>query len=276
MPQMLSDLIAQRFGIPTGVGATLPAEGELARILARRSHRRYAERPVPEELLAVLLACAQSASAKSDLQQWSVVVVKDPAKRKVFAELLPDMAHVAKAPVFLVFLGDMRRGQRICARYDRPHDSNTLDTFMNAAVDSALAMQTFILAAEAVGLGTCPISQLRKDMPLVTRTLELPPGVFPVAALCVGYPADAGRLSLRLPPALVVHTDRYDDSRFEAELAGYDARRHAHTPIAKQMYTKTYGVAGRYTWSDNVSRRLANRERRDFGAFIRQHGFELE
>ncbi len=277
MAKTLAELIEQRFGMPLGIGAEMPATGLLAQILARRSHRDYTDEPVSDELLGVLLACAQSTSSKSDLQQWSVVTVKAPESRRFFADLLPGMPQVAKAPVFLVFLGDMRRGRRICEFHDRPHDSNTLDTFFNVTVDAALALQTFCLAAEAVGLGTCPISQIRRTTKEVCEVLSLPPGVVPVAGLCVGWPAKEGRISLRLPPNLVVHTDRYDESRFEEELKGYDRRRHEHTPIApeRQMYKKKYGVADYYPWSDNVSRRLANRERPEVGAFVRTHGFEL-
>jgi len=277
MAKTLADLIDARFGMPMGIGREMPAEGTLAGILDHRTHRRYSDRPVSAELLQVLLACALSTPSKSDLQQWSVVVVKEPAQRQFFADLLPGMPQVATAPVFLVWLGDMRRGQRICEQYGRPHDNNTLDTFFNCAVDAALAMETFIVAAEAAGLGTCAISQIRTAMAEVSETLALPPGVVPIAGLCVGYPAGPGRISLRLPPAVMVHTDRYDDSALETELEGYDRRRHAQAPVApeQQVHRKKYGVADYYPWSDNVSRRLANRERRDFGAFVRRHGFDL-
>ncbi len=277
MAETLADLIAARFGAETDVGADMPAEGALARILARRTHREYNGRPVPEELLWVLLACAQSASSKSDLQGMSVVVVKNPEIREAIAALLPAMPWVAKAPVFLVFLGDMRRNQQACARHGRPHANNTLDTFFNVSVDAALAMQTFILAAEAAGLGCCPISHVRDHMARMTELLALPPGVFPVAGLCVGYPAGEAPLAMRLPPALVVHTDRYDDRAFEQELEGYDRRRHAQAPLppAKQKGARKYGTTDYCPWSDNVSRQLSQRERPGFAEFLRGHGFDL-
>ena len=43
------------------------------------------------------------------------------------------------------------------------------------------------------------------------RYWSLPDKVFPVAGLCVGYPAAAGHVSMRLPLEVTVHIDHYDD-----------------------------------------------------------------
>ncbi len=279
MATTYGQLMEQRFGTETDAGDdSAPAGGPLAAILARRTHRRYKPDPIPDDLLRVLLACAQSASSKSDLQQLSVLVVKNPQTQAAIAGLLPAMPWIAQAPLFLVFLGDARRNRRICEHHGRPHDNDTLDTYFNATVDSALAMQTFILAAEAAGLGCCPISHIRNHMPTICELLELPPGVFPLAGLCVGYPAEQGAISMRLPPALVVHTDRYRDDKLEQELEAYDRRRHAREPVPleKQRNLNHYEEEAYCPWSVNVARQLSIRERPDFGAFTRKHGFALE
>ena len=105
----------------------------------------------PISLLDALLAAAQSAPAKSDLQQYSVVVMRDAARIKQIADWIGTMDWIATAPVFLVWCGDMRRGQRLCDMHDMPHANNNLDTFLNTAVDCSLAMGQFMAAAEAVG-----------------------------------------------------------------------------------------------------------------------------
>ena len=48
---------------------------------------------------------------------------------------------------------------------------------------------TVSLAAESAGLGSCAISALRNHPQEVAEILELPDKVFPVAGLCLGYPA---------------------------------------------------------------------------------------
>ncbi len=218
--------IERRFGgtpphITTDVGLE-----ELARILEHSSHRRYEERPVDPELLKLLFACAFSAPSKSDLQQADVVHIADRAKVQAIADLIPDMPWIAKAPVFLVFCGNNRRIRQIGEWRGKPFVNDHLDHFMNAAVDAAIVMTTFIRAAEAVGLGTCPISAVRNHPDAVHGLLGLPDHVFPVAGLCVGYPADAARITPRLPLEATVHADRYDESRLAEHIAAYDQRRH--------------------------------------------------
>lgn len=277
MSQTMADLIRERFGLDSEAGRSMPAEGEIARILGRRTHRRYRPDPVPDDLLQVLLAAALSASSKSDLQQASIVLVKSKAKQATIAGWIPAMPWIAQAPLFIVFCGDNRRQRRLAELRDKPFPNDNLDQFMNAAVDAALVMQTFILAAEVAGLGCCPISVVRNHIGTLTELLALPLHVFPVAGLCVGYPATAGKLSMRLPPAVTVHVDRYDDADLPAELAAYDRRRAARepTPRESQRYADRYGHLEEYGWSEDKARQYSVPERADFGAFIRAHGFAL-
>ena len=102
MPRNISDLIEHRFGTPTTVGAQMPADGPLASILQRRTHRQYTGQPIEDELLEVLLACGLSASSKSDLQQASIVVVDDPDKQALIGSWIPSMPWITKAARFLV------------------------------------------------------------------------------------------------------------------------------------------------------------------------------
>ena len=201
-----------RFGTAADLSGDLPDIPWLRQVLLRRTHRRYLPRPVPEDLLRLLLGAAFSASSKSDFQQASVIRVAEQGRRDQLAALIPDMPWIGTAPVFLVFCGDARRLEQIGEQRGHPNDNSRLEGFFNATVDAALVMQTFILAAETAGLGCCPISALRNHADAVARILELPEKVFPVAGLCVGYPAAEGFVSMRLPLAVTVHTDRYDDT----------------------------------------------------------------
>lgn len=251
------------------------ATAALSRILSRRTYRRFTDQPVTEALRTALLACAQSAPAKSDLQQYSIIDVRDPAKKAALAGLC-DTAWMADAPILLVFCGDLRRAQRVCEMRGHPYAQNTLDSFMNAAIDAALAMQAMIAAAEAAGLGTCCISQVRKRLPETAELLNLPDGVFPIAGLAAGWPDEARDVTRRLPPSIVVHRDAYDDSDLGPELDAYDQRRHAARPLGNQIKPEKFGTAEFYGWSENAARRLA--EPSDLGelrSFLESNGFKL-
>ncbi|HBK06368.1 MAG TPA: NADPH-dependent oxidoreductase [Acetobacteraceae bacterium] len=267
-------LLKARYGIEQP-GTKVP--DAIAPLLDRRVTRRYTEQDVPDSLLDALLAAAQSAPAKSDLQQFSVVVMRDKPRIKQIADWIGTMDWIATAPVFLVWCGDMRRGQRLCAMHDMPHANNNMDTFLNTAVDCSLAMAQFMAAADAVGLGTCPISYVRSHIERVSPLLGLPNGVYPVAGLSVGWPVFRRPVSMRLPPTVVVHRERYDDSAMETEVAAYDQRRAARDPIAagslknNDVYPPRDGVG----WSENVARQLSVPERFGFGAYLKTKGFDL-
>ena len=277
-PRTIADLIERRFGLPAAAGADMPAEGPLARILSRRSQRTFKPDPVPEELLTVLLACAQSAPAKSDLQQYSIIVVQDPGVRRALGSQGKHLDWPSKAPVLLVFCGDVRRIRRLAAMRGHTYANDNTDTFMNAAVDAAIAFETFLLAAESVGLGCCGLSAVRFQIENTAKALGLPEGVFPVAGMAVGWPdkpeTSEQATSMRLPPEVVVHRDRYDDSNLEAAVTAYDARRHARQPLLpeKQRHTETYGALDCCPWSENVTRQLSLPERAAFRAFLARQG----
>ena len=86
----------------------------------RRTHRRYTDESIADDLLDVLFATAFSASTKSDLQQASVVVVKNKEKREAIGKLIPRMPWITAAPVFMVWIGDSRRIRRICELRGKP------------------------------------------------------------------------------------------------------------------------------------------------------------
>ena len=272
-----AELQQQRYGLTT-TDTDLPVASGTAQIINRRTIRQFEDRPVSEDLLAQLLTCAQSGPTKSDLQQYSIVVVDDPAKRAAIAEWIGTMPFITQASRFLVFCGDIRRNRQLCLERGYVHANDNLDSFFNATVDGTVALQSFILGAEASGLACVPVSYIRNHAARLAPLLALPDGVFPIAGLAVGYPTWEGRPSMRLPQSVVVHRDAYDDSTMLAEVEAYGERRHEREPIegSKQRHTDRYGVAEFCPWSEQIARQLSLPERDDFRAFIESQGFSLK
>lgn len=271
----IKQALAERFGGAFDAAPNLPGAAELARIARHRSHRKFRADEVAPELLRLLFACALSAPSKSDLQQADIVHVADRSRIKAIADLIPDMPWINDAPVFLVFCGNNRRIRQIGEWCGKPFANDHLDHFMNAAVDAGLVMMNFIRAAEAVGLGACPISAVRNQPHEVSRLLALPDWVFPVAGLAVGYPSETGRISARLPLDVTVHVDRYDETGLQRRIEGYDRRRREMQPYRRQRRRERFGEADAYGWSEDKARQYAVPERADFGAFIRAKRFNL-
>jgi nitroreductase/FMN reductase [NAD(P)H] len=272
----ISEALSERFGAAFDVPEGLQGAEELARISRHCSHRKFrSDSPAPG-LLRLLFACALSAPSKSDLQQADIVHVADRARVKAVADLIPDMPWINDAPVFLIFCGNNRRLRQIAEWRGKPFANDHLDHFMNAAVDAGLVMMNFIRAAEAVGLGACPISAVRNHPREVSRLLALPDWVFPVAGLTVGYPAETRRISARLPLEVTVHVDRYDETALRSRIDAYDRRRHELQPYRQQRHAGRYGESAFYGWSEDKARQYAVPERADFGAFIRAKRFGLD
>jgi nitroreductase len=278
MAKTIAELIEQRFGLPSEAGYDKPAEGELASILSHRTHRRYTDAPIAEAMLQSVLAAGLSAPAKSDLQQVAIVRVEDKTTRTAVGALIPSMPWIVQAPRFMIVCGDSRRIRRICELRGKPFANDHLDAFLNAATDAAMVLQNLIRAAAAVGLGACPISVVRNHAARIAELLALPQWVFPVAGLCLGWPSREGFVSMRLPPSITVHTDRYDDAKLSTELDGYDQRRNARFAIPESEYKHVdrFGRPNFYGWSEDKARQVSAPERQDFGAFVRRQGFKLD
>jgi len=266
-----------RFGADAGLPSDVPELAWLRQVLTRRTHRRYSDRPVSEPLLRLLLATAFSASSKSDFQQASVIRVEESLKRQSLAALVGEMPWIGNSPVFLVFCGDARRLERIAELRGHTHNNGKLEGFFNAALDAALVLQTFMLAAETAGLGCCPISVIRNHADAVANILNLPDRVFPVAGLCLGYPAAPSHISMRLPLDVTLHTDRYDDTHLAEVVEAYDIRRDARysIPPAQQRSPEIYGYASFYGWSEDKARQAIEPES-GFSDYLRAHGFTLD
>ena len=134
----ITQVLEARFGERLAVDPALDGLDTLARLAARRVHRRWTDKPVDPALLRLLCACALSSPSKSDLQQGDIVIVSDRSVRSKLEALLPDNPWVTAAPVFLVFCGNGSRMPQISALRGKPYPNDHLDAFFNAVVDGAI------------------------------------------------------------------------------------------------------------------------------------------
>lgn len=268
-----------RYGKETKIG---PLETDLPpllkTILSRGSVRKFSKKNISKELLSLLLTAAQSAPSKSNLQQYSILVLQDEVIKSQISNLIGNTKWALKAPLFFLFLADIRRNIKITRNRGYTYKNNNLDTFMNSVIDAALSMQSMISASETIGLGVCPISMIRNIIEEVKNICELPKGVFPIAGLAVGWPEEKSSISYRLPQDVVIHYNIYNDENLSDKIEEYDGRVFETAPISedKQRHVNLYGVAERGTWSENISRQLSVPERDNFKSWLKSHGFNLE
>ena len=200
----------------------------------------------------------------------------DAAIRAAIAAKIPDNPWIGTAPAFLVFLANGRRLPLISNLRGKPFPNDHLDLFFNAVSNCSIVLATFIRAAEAVGLGCCPISAIRDHGAFVSELLRLPERVVPVAGMCVGWPSERGYISPRLGLEATVHIDHYSERDLAADIDAYDRRRNEGRPPWKQRKPERWGEASFYGWSEDKARQYAEPLRADFGAFVRKKGFNLD
>lgn len=233
---------------------------------AHRSIRRFRDRPLEERLVERSVAAAQWASSSSNVQAYALLRVRSAQTRAQLAELAGGQPQVREAAAFFVLLGDQRRHQLAAERAGRDYVPN-LETFLVAAIDASLFAQNLVLAFESEGLGVCYIGGLRNELRAVDRLLELPPDVFPLYGLCVGWPAEEPLPRPRLPLEAVLCEERYpSDATVHAALERYDAE--------SARYYEKRGNPG-HDWTGGVTRKFARARRPELAAFYEAKGARL-
>ena len=148
-------------------------------IESRRSIRKYTGSPVSDEQLRQVLEAGRLAPSWKNLQCWSIVVVSDPALRKALGEAVsfnPDRTAYERAPYVLALCADPEKSGRM----------NQMDYYL---VDSGIVMEHMVLAAHAMGLGTCCVGWF-PEAP-VKELLKVPSQLHVVALTPLGVPDQA-------------------------------------------------------------------------------------
>jgi nitroreductase len=135
------------------------------RIVALRAHRTYLEGPLTDEDLARLLEAARWTGSSKNLQNWSFVVVDGDQKERLAA--------------CGSFTGPLRAAPAAIALVEEP-GGNEFDTGRLA--------QNIMLAADALGIASCPITLHRTEDAAIV--LDLPEGARCRYAVALGYPAE--------------------------------------------------------------------------------------
>lgn len=224
-----SDAIALRYGAP--LDGVAPGNAVIDALLSHRSVRAYLPDALPDGTTELLIAAAQSAATSSNMQLWSVIAVEDPARRARLSALANNQKHITEAPLFLLWLADLSRAERLGAAAGVEMEGLPYtETFMVAMIDAALAAQNATVAAESLGLGTVYIGSMRNHPEAAAAELGLPPQCMVAFGLCVGFPdpAKPAPIRPRLPQSVVLHHERYDASVDATGIALYDQRFTTH------------------------------------------------
>jgi nitroreductase len=201
------------------------------------THGNFTDKTVPEDVLQQILQASVRAASASNMQSYSIVVVRDP--------VLVQKVCTYSAPRLLLFCVDYNRTQAIAEHLGLPYHADSVVDFVTGAVNTTLAAQTAVVAARALGVDSLLTNGIhRGDMERVWTLLELPAtGCFPLIAVVLGYATEPpterkGRLS---GPG-VVHDGRYH--RLTREELDALVRQH-DDPAARLALNDTWRKEGR-------------------------------
>ena len=205
-------------------------------LLNRRSVRAYEEREISEEVKEELLTATLRAPTAGNLMLYSIIEVKDQAAKDTLVRTCDNQPFIARAPLVLLFLADYQRWvdhfavsgvEQLCEEEGKPVRTPEEGDLFLACCDALIAAQTAVIAAEALGLGSCYIGDIMENYEEHRELFDLPRYVFPICLLCFGYPTRQQRertLTRRLDAEYVVFEDKYRRFGPEAFEAMYRER----------------------------------------------------
>lgn len=153
------------------------AKDVLTAIKERRSVRRFKPDPLPEEILNTLLEAACAAPSAGNVQPWLFYRIHSAEVKEALSRAALGQKSLVQAPVVIAVCADLERAASSYGERGRN---------LYCLQDTAAAVMNLLLAATAFDLGTCWVGAF--DEAEVSRILNLPPHLRPVALVPVGYP----------------------------------------------------------------------------------------
>ncbi|MHA1519648.1 MAG: nitroreductase family protein [Promethearchaeota archaeon] len=200
---------------------TPPMDPKFHSIFYRRSVRQYKPEPLTDEEVQIIIQGAMRAPTAGNMMMYTILEVKDQAKKDRLVKTCDNQPFIAKAPLVLIFLADMQRlfdyytycgvSEKCTARnieYRTPKEAD----MMLSSCDALIAAQNAVTTAETLGIGSCYIGDIMENLEEHRAMFSLPKWVFPITMVCFGYskstvPPEERRLIPRFPQ----HTIHYQD-----------------------------------------------------------------
>jgi nitroreductase len=175
-------------------------------VTTQRAMRRLKPDPIPEAALRQIMDAAVCAPSGGNRQGWRFLVVRDAAKRARLGELYREgFGELAKLPYYAGAMkepaGSPARKMIDSAAHLAEHMGEapvlilaciTIDPGTKPTVTTGSsiypAVQNIMLAARALGIGSCITTIHRYRDAQVKELLGIPPDVETVALIPLGYP----------------------------------------------------------------------------------------
>lgn len=237
----------------------------------RVSVRSWSDKPVDDTTINAVLAAAFRAPTSSNIQSYSVIVVRGQQAKDALAVVTGGQKHVATTPVFLAFCADLTRIELAKQRAGSDLDDNNLEMGLVSSIDAALVGMSAYLAAESIGLKGLMIGAVRNDILKTAEILGLPKRVYCVFGMCLGWPDKVPPQKPRMDRLATVHQERWGAGPAADQgglLTQYDKDLAAH-------YESRGMPTAPDSWSAEINKKFQKDLRQTLRADLKQLGFDF-
>ena len=142
----------------------------------RKSVRHFTGESITQNEIDILLKAAMAAPSAVNCQPWEFIIVTDRKTLDALGDALPYAKMIFKAGAAIIVCGVPAKAHKQMDEY--------------AVIDSTLASQNILLAAEAIGLGAIwtaayPYPDRMKS---VKTILNIPENIIPLNVIPIGHP----------------------------------------------------------------------------------------
>ena len=224
-------------------------------LLEHKSIREYSDEMPSDEVIRTIVRAGQQAPFAS--QAYSILLSRK-RERNPF-----------KAPLLFTICVDYHKFEQIMKRRDWKLVTNDLVLLFFGIQDAALMAENMVVAARSLGLGSCFLGSAMFRADKIAEEYRLPPKVFPLVQLAMGYPAEDPPPRPRYPMEFTLFEDQYPKlteemicKAMQAMDEGYLAqdyyrKRNAKIPLeGDRKETYTYD---NYSWTEHICRKWGQR-----------------
>jgi nitroreductase len=166
-------------------------------INTRRSIRKYKSKKIPENIVKKIISAGMNAPSCYNSQPWVFIIIKNKEAMQSLVDAKGGSQFITNAPLI------------IACCYD---ESKTPDKYHNIE-NVSLAAENILLAAHALGLGTCYIGAFDPENAgverAISKALKLPKNIHVVSLISLGYPDEAPKTKKMRKLSEVMRNENY-------------------------------------------------------------------
>jgi len=155
-------------------------------IYKRRSIRRYKKKTIPKQVMRNILEAGRLAPSANNAQPWHFIVITDPELKYVLSQGNYN-SFVRNSAFTVVGCGDKNN--------------------MWSTIDTTIALQNMVIAAEAQGVASCWVGDFKEDE--LKNLLGIPDDLKVVCLITFGYPAETPDYRSKKNLEEIVHYNKF-------------------------------------------------------------------